>query len=77
MPWMLYTYRKPHNRRAFGMMRWVRNPSTGRHSYRRPLSNDPNRAKGMQAFEIEGRVVYAGTEGGARKLLRRMKAMGA
>ncbi len=75
MPWMLYTYRKPHNRRAFGLMRWERNRSTGRHSYRKPVSNDPNRAKGMRPFDINGTTVYAGTEGGARKLARRMRGV--
>lgn len=75
MPWMLYKYKKPIGVRQ-GLVRFVKAPSFGRFSKCNVLhmapSNSPDRAKGMQPFNIDGNTVWAGTPGGARKLYRKL-----
>ncbi len=59
-----------------GMGMGTRGMHRGENPLPKSLDNSPQRAKGLQPFEIDGVVYYAGTLKGAQKMAKRFRGAG-
>lgn len=70
MPWRIHTYTPEERKKRpgiLGHMYYQKAEGTGHNRQPRNLNNDPDRAPGMQPFDIDGMTIYAGTRKAAVK----------